>query len=240
MHIAPKANSLCLAFTLLTPMTSVAQEAELAAPYGFRGALAYVVGVTFDGEAVRAALPASLEPAEGFTGGLSIYTTPYGSLAPYTAGYLWIDVAGHDGSDGGAGRYMVRGYYSENFHQAADIAQAEVVLGEGRISEENGTIHAVAGPPGSSVIEIVMTPTTEGCATGLAVVANYLFEGNEEGSAEVMYIPVVLDWCDAEVASVTISAPDDEVLSALVPREILWGGVEVDTSFSFMPAVQVE
>jgi hypothetical protein len=147
-------------------------------------------------------------------------------------------VAGHDGSDGGAGRYMVRGFYSVIF--PADIAQAEIVPGEGAIAEENGTIRAFAGPPGSRVIEIVMTPVTEGCATGLAVAANYLFEGNEEGSAEVMHIPVVLDWCDAAVASASISAPDDEVLGALVPKEILWGGVEGNTSFSFMPPVQIE
>ncbi len=238
MHFALKVSSLYFAFALLTPLTSVAQEAELAAPYGFRGALSYDVGVTFDEEAVRAALPASLEPVEGFTGGLSIYITPHGSFAPYSAGYLWIDVAGHNGTDGGPGRYMVRGFYSSNFPE--DIAQAEIVLGEGRISEENGTIHAVAGPSGSTAIEIVMTPVIEDCANGLSAVSNYLFGGNQDGSAEVMHIPVVFDWCDAEVASATITAPDDDVLSALMPKEILWGGVMMDASFSFMPAVQIE
>jgi hypothetical protein len=91
----------------LIPVTAFS-GGSTQAPSIMRGNQHIIIGITLDEAAVRAALPAGLEPAEGMTGGLNVYTSQGSdTVAPYTRSYVWVDLAGHDSVTGSKGRFIL-------------------------------------------------------------------------------------------------------------------------------------
>ena len=82
------------------PLAAAADDSA----YVVRGNTHIIIGVSLDEAAVRAALPAGMEPTEGITGGYNIYRSDGGYNTPaYTRAYVWADVEGYDSASGTKG-----------------------------------------------------------------------------------------------------------------------------------------
>lgn len=199
-----------------------AEESKAPAqfPYLIGGGQLIEVGIAFDEAAVRAALPKGLEPAEGFTGGVDIYTVGYGwGTGPYTAGYVWLDLAGPPGPTGAPARYMVRGYYSVRFYPSEEFDV--IVPGSSSLKETDGEFVATAGPEGQVVLSATLKGDSSKCISGASGMDEYVW-GEESGSLLVTYIPAVGDVCEATPLAVEIATDKDSALAGLTPKELLW------------------
>lgn len=203
-------------------------------PFLAVGGLVVEVGLSFDEAAVRAALPEGLKPAEGFTGGIDIYSADHGwGIAPYSAGYLWIDLADHPSPDGTAGRYMVMGFYSEKFRAIAALHQDVIVDGSGTLTETDGTIVGSAGPDGAEVFRLSVKVDQTKCFTAVEGMGDYIWKA--AAGFTVMHIPTVFDGCEAQPLSVEVLAKDGP-LAGLKPTAMLWA-VEGGGAVAFSPPV---
>ena len=189
-------------------------------PFLAMGGQLVEVGLSFDEAAVRAALPEGLTPAEGFTGGVDIYHLDHGwGIAPYSAGYLWIDLADHPSPDGSPGRYMVQGFYSSKFRAIASLHQEVIVDGSGTLTETDGTIVGSAGPDGAEVLKLSVKVDPTKCFTAVEGMGDYIWKAAT--GFTVMHIPTVVDGCEAQPLSVEVLA-NDGPLAALKPTAMLW------------------
>lgn len=205
-------------------------------PFLAMGGQVVEVGLSFDEAAVRAALPEGLEPAEGFTGGIDIYHLDHGwGIAPYSAGYLWIDLADHPSPDGTPGRFMVQGFYSEKFRAIASLHQEVIVDGSGTLTDADGTISGSAGPNGAEVLKLSVKVDPTKCFTAAEGMGDYIWK--DGAGFTVMHIPTVVDGCEALPISVEILASDGP-LAALKPTAMLWA-VEGTGAAVFAPPVPV-
>ncbi len=81
-------SALAIAFASLF-LAVAAPRADAADPYVVRGNEHIIIGITLDEAAVRAALPAGLEPTESISGGINVYTSGGGyATEPYTRAYV--------------------------------------------------------------------------------------------------------------------------------------------------------
>ena len=186
-------------------------------PYLVGGGHVIEIGIAFDEAAVRAALPKGLEPADGFTGGVDIYNVGYGwGVGAFTAGYVWLDLAGSPGPGGAPARYMVRGYYSHQFYPF-DV----IVPGVSTLEEANGDFIGTAGPEGTVVLSATLKGDSSKCTPGAAGMDDYIW-GHESGSFMVTHIPAIGDVCEATPVKVEIATEKDPALAGLTPKELLW------------------
>jgi hypothetical protein len=188
------------------------------------------IGLTFDREAVRAALPDGLEPAEGFTGGVAVYFVADGPIiVPQSAGYVWVDVKyGHNA------RYILRSFHSEATTQGAgersDALVASLAAGSVTPAAPGGeaagaTRYAVAVTSDPARLDVVIDPVPEACSPQIVGLSQYLFASGTDAGLEVPGGPFAADWCEAHVASVGVTAPVRSVLGPFEPERILWAGV---------------
>ena len=181
------------------------------------------VGVVFDEEAVRAALPPSLEPSQGFTGGIGIYSSPgdQDNALP-DGGYVWIDVDYQTGT-----RYIVRSLSEAGAHP--DIATDPDKLVAHLAAEEtsDGLLRAdiMAGSEGG--LDLIVQPILNTCQTGLEALSQRTFASGLKGRLQTAPNQIVETWCDADVVSADVTALPHDVLSTLEPKQILWAGVAV-------------
>lgn len=213
-----------------------AQDANAPAqfPYLIGGGNVIEVGIAFDEAAVRAALPKGLEPAEGFTGGVDIYNAGYGwGTGGFTAGYLWLDLAGPAGPTGAPARYMVRGYYSVRFYTAAEF---DVILpGGSTLEQANGDFIGAAGPEGTTILSVTLKGDSSKCIQGAAGMDEYVW-GKESGSLLVTFIPAVGEVCEATPVKVEIATDKDPALAGLAPKELLWAVSITNGGAAALPA----
>lgn len=202
-------------------------------PFLIAGGDGLEVGMSFDETTVRATLPEGLEPAEGFTGGIDIYTAPIGwGIGPYTAGYLWLDLA-IASPDGTAARYMVHGYYGHGFLDLASLRQPVAEVGSGILEEAGDTMTATAGPNGAGALKAVLTTDPAKCATNVVGMGDYVW--NSASGFTVMHIPTfAATACEATVVSAEVLDP--AAFAGLKPTAILWGATWHNGAAAFAPA----
>lgn len=203
-------------------------------PYVVRGNTHMLIGVTLDEAAVREILPVGLEPADGVTGGIQVYTSNGGEgVAAYTRSYVWVDLAGYDSLTGNKGRYIL--WLTDTVHAdkmgglgyltttgAPELAEADGVLnGKAVVGGQavfNASVKAGACGAGTGAINY---PSVPKWAEGMAV-TQYAFAGQ---------------FCGAEMQAMTIEAGADHPLSKLKPKPAGWAAVARDLSFSATPAM---
>ena len=203
-------------------------------PYVVRGNTHMLIGVTLDETAVREILPDGLEPAEGMTGGMQVYTSGGGEgVAAYTRSYVWVDLAGYDSRTGSKGRFILwltdtqhaekmgkLGYLTASgmpeLAEADDIVSGKAIV-DG-VEVMSGSVKAGACGPGTGAINY---PSIPAWADGMAL-TQYAFAGK---------------FCGAEMQALQISAPADHPLAKLNPQPAGWAAVARDLSFSATPAM---
>lgn len=214
---------------LLTAMAgpACAQEALPPGPYQLTGLTFATIGATFDPQAVKAALPPNVEAVDGFTGGFNLYTAPNGwGLAPFSAGYIWVDVKGHEGTMGPA-RYFLAAFYSDKaFEWLAPLGVAE-----GSVTHENeaGVVTSAVVVGGSPAITISLETNDATCAP-ISGVNHYLAGPGADGLSALMFlVPFTETFCEAKPLSVDISAP---ALAAFKPLSLQWAGYATEGSIT--------
>lgn len=204
-------------------------------PFLGMGGQVVEVGLSFDEAAVRAALPDGLKPAEGFTGGIDIYHLDHGwGIAPYSAGYLWIDLADHPSPDGSPSRYMVQGFYSEKFRAIPSLHQDVIVDGSGTLTDAGGMLNGSAGPAGKELLRLSVKVDPSKCTPSVEGMGDYIWKSGN--GFTVMHIPTVADVCEATATSVEVLASDGP-LAALKPTAILWAVEGHNGAAVFAPPV---
>ncbi len=224
------------AIAVAMPLNLMADTALPTQPYPYLGGGGHVieVGIAFDEAAVRALLPEGLEPAEGFTGGVDIYTNAYGwGVGAFSAGYVWLDLAGDPGPAGAPKRYMVRGYYSTLFYPF-DVLK----LGASTLEEKNGEFIGMAGPEGTTVLSVTLKGDSTKCTPGVAGMDDYIW-GHEAGAYLVTHIPAIGDVCEATPVNVEIATDKDAALAGLTPKALLWAVSIMSGGAAAFPAPEV-
>ena len=181
------------------------------------------VGVAFPEAAVRAALPAGLAPAPGFTGGIAVYGGDEGwALSPLAMGYVWVDVAG---ADGAPSRFMVQGFATEGRGGASPIPADLAAFGETHELGPDGHLSATAWPDRGSALDLEVRVDAASCRDGLSPAGGRVLVEGPDGSLGVIHMPVILDLCEAEALSARIEAPSSHVLGPFEPERVIWAGV---------------
>lgn len=218
---------------VLTAATSGASAAENV-PYVVRGNTHMLIGVTLDEAAVRARLPEGVEPAEGLTGGLQVYTSDGGDgLAAYARSYVWADLAGFDSITGDPGRYILWVADSAHAEKLANLGY-DAEAGEMALSEADGTLRGTAAVGGAQVLS--GTVVGGDCAAGTGVINYPSLPTWAEGLAVTQYA-FAGDFCGAELVGLEIAAPDGHALSELAPKAAGWAVVARELSFSATPTM---
>ncbi len=198
------------------------------------------IGLAFDGDAVRAALPQGLEPAEGLTGGVAVYFVTDGqTVAPQSSGYVWIDV-----KHGPRARYMLRSFLSEvtiaGSDERSERLRASLVadrLGSGAVDGvAEATRYALAVTSGPARLDLVVDPAPGACSVGTTPLTEYLFASGADGGLELLRNPFTTGWCEAHVTAAGATAPIGDVLEPFAPERVLWAGVATPLG-SAMPEV---
>lgn len=120
-----------IAAATMLPLPTAAAEP----PWLAYGANNLIVEFEADPAAVRALLPAGLEPV-GSTVHLNMYAVPNALGVPaYDRSYVWVDVRDHDAWDGTKGRYVLVGWAEPegfravaagNLHWPADAGRTQL------------------------------------------------------------------------------------------------------------------
>jgi hypothetical protein len=200
-------------------------------PYIVRGNTHILIGVTLDEAAVRAVLPAGMEPTEGITGGFNVYRSAGGYNTPaYTRAYVWADVEGYDSASGAKGRWVIWGVTGPG----ADLSQAEGYDfhdGSAALVERGMTIIGIAEQRGSKIlrVEIELADGTCGPATGTL---NYPVTLPATGKLAMHQYPFAGDVCGASPVSVEVMVGDDHPLNKFKPTSLLWAAQTRNLSFA--------
>ena len=226
--------AVALVISSITSITLFAEEALPAPPYLVANSQHIIVGVAFDEAAVREMLPPGIEPVDGITGGINIYTANDGwGVAPYTAAYFWVDIVGFDSADGTKARWMLQGVYGP-----ATTSQAlrvnfgwPVRTGSSTRESVGDNIRAIGMLNGRKFIEVVITPKPDSCQS-IQSTLNYLGL-LENGKVVTTQIPVIGDVCGADPVSVAINAPAGDPINKLKPVSVLWAIEFKNGYFSF-------
>jgi len=213
----------------------VSQAGEaFKAPYLVGGNEHIVMGITLDEAAVRAALPDGLEPAEGFTGGLNVYTSQGGDgVAPYTRSYVWVDLEGYDSVSGSKGRYILWAA-SNPGSEKLQYRGYDSVKGDTKLERNGNTVIGSTSVDGREVMKVEIELTGETCnpavgslnypsnldGTGPRVISQFFWSGSVCGAT-----PVYVDFV----------AGSDHGLAKYKPTAVSWAVLAEDLSFSGSP-----
>ena len=217
----------------LSAMAGAASAAENV-PYVVRGNTHMLIGVKLDETAVREILPEGLEPAEGVTGGLQVYTSGGGEgVAPYTRTYVWVNLAGYDSLTGSQGRFIL--WLADTVH-AEKMANLGYITtpGDVTLSEADGTLTGMASVDGVQIIKGSVTAGDCGPGTG---VINYPSIPKWADSMAVTQYSFAGKFCGAELSGMVIDVPGDHPLAKLNPQPAGWAAVARDLDFSATPAM---
>lgn len=194
-------------------------------PYHLQNCQLLMVGTRFSDATIDAALPAALRPTDERTGGFAISLAGSGwGIAPYTSSFAWIDVEGHDSSDGGKGRFHVGGYLSGASGAAFQryFRNARVVQGDGAIFRQDERIDGISGSAGQTGLTIETRAVEVPTARVLGV--NYYIHADQGGGLCICSAAFVMDGTMAQPLSVDV-AHSGSIYGDLAPSELLWAGL---------------
>lgn len=212
---------------LTTAVPAAAADPLPAGPYQLSNVAFAMVGVTFDEAAVRAILPKNLEPADGFTGGFDFYVAPQGwGITPFSAGYIWVDIKGHDSSSNEGARYFAGAFYSDKAHDW--LAGLGLPIPAGRVvqTDADGVVTATVGPDGGATAATIAIKPDPAACQPMAGTHNYIGPPDANGMATwYTLVPYAMTFCNAEAVKVDIADP---ALAAFKPKQINWAGWSTD------------
>ncbi len=204
------------------------------APYVVRGNTHMLIGVTYDGAAVREILPEGLEAAEGNSGGIQVYTSGGGEgVAPYTRTYAWVDLANYDSLTGNKGRYIL--WLSDTVH-AEKMGKVGYITTPGDVSltEADGKLTGMVAVGGAEVWKGSVDAGECGAGTGTINYPSVPTWG--DGMAVTQYA-FAGKFCGATMTGLEFSAPEGHTLAKLNPQPAGWAAVARELSFSATPAM---
>ncbi len=231
-----------LALGLSPVATSAAQDKAPPPPYQQANAYTVTIAVQWN-DSVRDMLPAGLQPVEGMTGGINIYTAPDGyGLAPYTAAYTYVSVTGYDAPGGTQARYILGGFYGPDPKVAAamrDNYGSNVQAGESSQMAAGETWQGIGGADGKTALKVTVKPKGGDCPS-IQGTLNYVGQPADAKDFSLLQIPFVGDFCAGDPVSVEIDAPGDNVLGKLKVVKMLGGGQLKNGHFSFSRPLPTE
>ncbi|MDF2235729.1 hypothetical protein P2H44_24500 [Albimonas sp. CAU 1670] len=226
-------NMLATAVVALAAAANAGWSAENV-PYVVRGNTHMLIGVTLNEAAVREMLPEGLEPTEGVTGGLQVYTSEGSdSVEAYTRSYVWADLSGMNSITGNPGRYIL--WVADTVHakKMAGLGY-DSQAGEVTLAESEGILTGAAQVDGAQVLNASVKAGDCGAGTG---VINYPSKPEwAEGLAVTQYA-FAGKFCGGELVGMEITAPEGHALSKLAPQPAGWAAVARELSFSATPAM---
>ncbi len=224
-----------VALGLVAAAGPAAQAAE-DIPYVVTGNQHILIGVTLDEEAVRAALPEGLEPAEGMTGGVNLYTSTGGEgVDPYDRCYVWVDLVGFDSITGNKGRYILWIAGTSHLGKMERLGyRAEA--GETAVTINGTSASATTSVGGEEVITAMVEFPDDACGPARGSLNYPSVPVGADGMPVTQYL-FAAEICGATPVSVEFSAPADHTLSTLKPELAGWAAVARELSFAASPAM---
>jgi hypothetical protein len=203
-------------------------------PYVLTDARGVVIGVIWEEEAIRKALPKGVRPVADMAGGIVIYETGKGyGLGGYTAAYFYVNVEGYDSPEGTKANWMLQGVYGPDKRVSQALKQHY------KIPVRAGVATIQIAPEGHRYVALIddQAIVTAEIKTG-ACEAAHAFEhypGFNEHTGEVVLlaIPEIGEWCAAEVKSLDVRPPAGDPFSMFKVKSVAWAGEFRDWSFSF-------
>ncbi|MHA1560284.1 MAG: helix-turn-helix transcriptional regulator [Alphaproteobacteria bacterium] len=200
-------------------------SADEAPPLEFwGGASEYaMVGTTFRPQAIRAALPSALEPAESMSGGIVAFQCDQNSRLPaFGISYAWIDVKGHDTLEGAPGRFIVGGFGAGPIvgHLRQRWASISIVEAGSRIRSRGDVLTVAAQSQGGSNLRVAIGPTGRSMGPSSYHVHNVGLSKN--GSITAMPVRAFNEFEEAEPLVVELDFEPTGGEAGLVPTSYLW------------------
>lgn len=221
------------ALTILA--TGVQGEGTPPPPYQMANSNHVLIGVAWDEEAVRKALPPGIKAVAGAPGAINIYTASKGSgIAPYSSVYFWVDVEGFDSPEGTKGRWMLVGAYGPREVTSQVLREMSffpVRNGTSRAEATADGKRAIGTVNGKDVVVADIKSSSEPC-DAVSGLLNYPVI-NAKKEIMVNVIPYVGDSCKAEAVSVNVTAPAGDPFAAFKPVKVLWAAEFKNAAFSF-------
>ncbi len=209
-------------------VASIAQEqaTKLSPPYLVSGGHHYIVGVVWNGEAVKL-LPAGLRITPERTGGINLVSdAAYNyDMRPYQVGYIWIDVEGHDSADGSKARYILKaGHTAAAPIKALWKGNGDIVPGDVRL--EGGEVKRGTSTRNGKEWIAVTIKSSDECQK-VAGTLNYVVTAEE-----MIQIPWASMGCKAEPVSARLSLPEGENGAGLQPDKLLFAVEAKDSRYA--------
>lgn len=195
---------------------------------------------SFNEDVVRSLLPEGLEPVEGATGGIDIFTMAYGwPDGAANVSYIWFDVQGYDAPDGTPGSYVISWQSQDEINSSIDGALGWLTRAGGAELEQDGDIiRGAVVLEGAAIATVELEEDPESCAP-VAAEQTYLAH-TPDGALATTYLVWGAVVCEAALASFSFGAPQGDVLAGLEP-EILVALTEHNVAWALsMPTESVE
>jgi hypothetical protein len=233
-----RARLVVAAAIALTPAAAVSGGAT-EAPYVMRGNQHIWVGITLDEAVVRAALPEGLEPAEGITGGLNIYTSQGSdTVAPFTRSYVWADLAGRDSLTGAKGRFILWAANSGGTAKMEHLGY-QATTGSTALSRDGKTLTGTATVDGSDVITVSIELKDDPCGPASGVLHYPSLLDGAGPMVITQYSWASSTVCGAVPVSVDIPASDVNQFAKFAPTSVIWAAYGDGVSVGASPPFQV-
>jgi hypothetical protein len=225
-----------------TPVAASAGEV-VDQPWVMRGNQHILVGVMLDEAAVRAALPAGLDPAiaegGGVTGGLNVYTSQGSdTVAPYTRSYVWADLEGYDSLTESKGRFVLWAATSGSTAKLDHLGY-EAEVGDTALSRKDKWLTGTTTAGGEEIMVVVTELSDDPCgpAAGALVYPSML-----DGTGPM--VAVQYSWssstvCGAAPIAVQIMAGSDHPLGKFQPTALTWAAFGDGLSIGASPPFPV-
>ncbi|MCB9993019.1 MAG: hypothetical protein H6873_05105 [Hyphomicrobiaceae bacterium] len=182
-----------------------------------------VVGVKFDGTAVRRHLPRGLVPIDDCSGIFAMYHAPRGwAVTPYTSFYLAIAVRNFNSSDGSVAHYIVRHTDDERaFRAFAKYYGPGFRLGHTDIAIDGDRISARAFEGDGLIAEMELNSPPDPNAPITSGIHNYLMD-SWDGDVQMLKVAFTGQYPAASPEACRLVDSDHFGLSGLQPTEITW------------------
>ncbi len=227
---------------LLTVLFVIAPVAAKAGdgPYVVGGNEHILIGITLNEAAVRAALPSGLEPAEGITGGINVYTSKGGDgVAAYARTYVWVDLQGFDSVDGNKARYILWSATSTGPDKLKKVGYLEV-QGDTSLSKKGNAVSGTLTVAGSTALTAAIE-LAEGPKCGPVVGSlNYPSQPDGAQGLVISQFTYLATGCAATPVAVELAVEKAHPLSAFKPEKLVWAAFAKDLSFSGSPMIPLK
>jgi len=202
---------------------SAAYEDLQPPPYQASNVYMSFIGVRFEPGAARALLPPELNPIDGSTGTICVYSVGSGwGIAPFTACFVAVEVDGYHALDGSPGYYLATGYYSGRGYQMMHFNYNEhAQKGGSRHFRDGDLAVGVGGPDGRDVLAIKSRPTDNILPESTG--SRHYMGKRPQGGTNIFPIAFFGQIGEAEPLSVEIADEADERMKLARPTELLFG-----------------